>query len=190
MKPTAQVRRERLLELVREAGSQVAVAERIGKDKNQVYQWLLPDGHEAARNMGAKSARALEHAFDKPPYWMDADPDAFTVGDDSSLNLHSHDVRQSYAGRLNPATIRTVHEMLRWRFAFEDQQYDIETAPELFSLAYQAALSGSDEDKSALKAAVDAAIHKGSVAGDERRDDESAASTGPDPAKRRGSAGN
>jgi hypothetical protein len=184
MKPTAQVRRERLLELVRDAGSQVAVAERIGKNKNQVHQWLLPEGQDGARNIGPRSARALEHAFGKPEFWMDSDPDAFSQGAESSLTLHNHDVRQSYAARLIPDTIRTVHEMLTWRFKLEAQVYNIEAAPELFSLAYQAAVSGSDEDMSALKTAVDEALLRGRKADGERRDDEPATSPGPDAAKR------
>jgi hypothetical protein len=181
MKPISQIRRERLLELVRQEGSQVAVADKIIKNKNQIYQWLLPEGAEGARNIGPRSARQLETAFSKPKYWMDTDPEAFNGVSEPS---HNYDVRQSYAERLDPATIRTVHEMLRWRFEFEGQKYDIEAAPELFSLAYQVALSGSDQDRSALKSAVDAELRKGAKGTDERRDEEPTAGTQSDTAKR------
>lgn len=96
MKPITQVRRERLQELVLEAGSQVAVALRIGKDKNQIHQWLLDPGREGARNIGSKSARVLEAAFAKPEGWLDSDPEAFSsVSEPSPI----HDYRQSRAAR-------------------------------------------------------------------------------------------
>jgi hypothetical protein len=96
MKPIAQIRRERLQELVEEAGTQVAVANRIGKDKNQIYQWLLDPGTDGARNIGSKSARLLEAAFAKPDGWMDHDAEAFSGFGESSRN---HDYRQSRAAR-------------------------------------------------------------------------------------------
>lgn len=96
MKPITQTRRERLQELVREAGSQVAVANRIGKDKNQIYQWLLDPGADGARNIGSKSARILETAFAKPDGWMDSDPEAFIGVREPSPN---YDYRQSRAAR-------------------------------------------------------------------------------------------
>lgn len=70
MRPINEIRRENLLALVREAGSQVEVANRIRKDKNQVHQWLLVSG-DAARNIGPRSARLLEAAFNKPEGWLD-----------------------------------------------------------------------------------------------------------------------
>lgn len=102
MKPITQVRRERLQELVLEAGSQVAVALRIGKDKNQIYQWLLSPGEPGARNVGSASARVLEVAFAKPEGWMDSDPEAFSSAAESSRN---YDYRQSRATRPTPAIL-------------------------------------------------------------------------------------
>lgn len=185
MTPTSQIRRLRLLELIKEVGSQVAVADAIGKNKNQVHQWLLPEDDDAARNMGHKSARQIETAFKKSPGWMDSIPEGFSEVAESSP---TYDVRHSRLSRLSPATIRTSHEMLRWRFDYEGQRYDLETMPELFALAYQAAVSGEDSDKAALKAAVDQALLQGRENETIRRDVESAGSSGPNTAKR-GSSG-
>lgn len=74
MKPVSQIRRERLRQLVLEQGSQVAISDALGKNKNQVYQWLREPGTKGARNIGPASARRLEAAFSKPNGWMDADP--------------------------------------------------------------------------------------------------------------------
>lgn len=101
MKPITQVRRERLRELVLEAGSQVGVALRIGKDKNQIYQWLLEPNETRARNVGSKSARHLEAAFGKSEGWMDSDPEAFNDFTESSQN----DYRQSRAARPTAAIL-------------------------------------------------------------------------------------
>lgn len=96
MKPITQVRRERLRELLAEAGTQVAVALRIGKDKNHIHQWLLDPGSKGARNIGSASARLLEQSFAKGEGWMDTDPEAFiSVGEPSQ----DHDYRHSRAAR-------------------------------------------------------------------------------------------
>lgn len=181
MKPVSQIRRERLAQLLREVGSQVAIGDAIGKNKNQVYQWLLPEGEKGARNLSGPSARKIETAFNKPPGWLDTDSEGFSAIAEPSA---TYDVRQSYAGRLPPATIRTVHEMLRWRFDYEGQRYDLEAMPELFSLAFQAAVSGSDADKAALKVAVDQALLKGKEDDATRRDEEPAPGARSNTAKR------
>ena len=183
MKPVSKIRRERLAELVRQAGSQVAVAETIRKDKNQIHQWLLPEGVDGARNMGNASARAIETAFNKPYGWMDTAAEPFSSSSEQSPTLYNG---QSYAVGLSPATIKTVHEMLRWRFDYEGQHYSVEAMPELFSLAYQAAISGSDSDKAALKAAVDQALLKGKENAADRRDEAPVERARPSTAKRGG----
>lgn len=73
MKPIRDIRRERLAELVAEIGGQSAVAEKLHKDKNQVYQWLQPSESPASRNISDRSARAIELAFGRPRGWMDSD---------------------------------------------------------------------------------------------------------------------
>lgn len=184
MKPVSQIRRERLAQLILEVGTQVAIGDAIGKNKNQIYQWLLPDGEKGARNMSDASARRIETAFNKPTGWLDTLPEGFSGVAESTP---AYGVTQSYLGRLNPATIRTVHEMLRWRFDYEGQRYDLEAMPELFSLAFQAAVSGSDADKAALKVAVDQALLQGKDDDTTRRDDEPAPGARPIAAKRGGS---
>lgn len=109
MKPITQIRRERLQELVDEAGTQVAVGDAISKDRNQIHQWLLPPGTKGARNLGSKSARALEVAFTKPEGWMDTDPEGFSgVAADGVL----HDYRQSRAARPTPAILAEAVKVL------------------------------------------------------------------------------
>jgi len=77
MKPIRDTRRERLAELVAENGGrnggQSAVADKLQKDKNQVYQWLLPADNPASRNISDRTARAIELAFGRPRGWMDTD---------------------------------------------------------------------------------------------------------------------
>jgi hypothetical protein len=74
MRPISEVRRARLRELVEENVTQVAVADRLGKNKNQIYQWLLDPDKDGARNIRDDTAREIETAFSKPRGWMDSDP--------------------------------------------------------------------------------------------------------------------
>lgn len=73
MKLCSDVRRENLARLVAEVGTQRAVSERLGKDKNQIGQWLTAPGKANARNISDETARELERAFGKPLAWMDYD---------------------------------------------------------------------------------------------------------------------
>lgn len=156
MKPVSRIRRDRLAELVEEAGSQVAVAQKLGKDKNQIYQWLLDESERGARNIGAASARAIETAFNKPHGWLDHDPEAFSGPAEPSRPVHA---RQSYAERLDPAMIRDVHAGLSWRFLTDTGRiYDLDRDADLFALAYRFTVTGAEEDRAALKSAVDARI--------------------------------
>lgn len=64
-----EVRRENLNELVRQAGGkQSEFARMIGKDKNQLNQWL---GRAGTRNMSDASARHVETALRLPEGWLD-----------------------------------------------------------------------------------------------------------------------
>lgn len=74
MKPISVIRRANLAELVRQAGGQAPFGEKIGKDKNQVYQWLIEDeSNPQARNFTHTTARAIEAKCGKPPGWMDVE---------------------------------------------------------------------------------------------------------------------
>ncbi|MFQ6309889.1 helix-turn-helix transcriptional regulator [Lysobacter capsici] len=70
MKPIEQIRRENFAALVAAEPSQAAFARKIGKDKNQVSQWL---GRAGARNISAETAREIEAMLSKPAGWMDHD---------------------------------------------------------------------------------------------------------------------
>jgi hypothetical protein len=70
MKPVAQLRRENLARLV-DKYTQVGIAAKIGKDRNQIYQWLLEPGAKGARGMGGPSARIIEAAYGLPAGWLD-----------------------------------------------------------------------------------------------------------------------
>lgn len=71
VKPLRDIRRENLHHLTFEAGGQKALADKLGKDKNQVYQWGLPADNPASRNISDRTARAIEEALGKPRGWMD-----------------------------------------------------------------------------------------------------------------------
>jgi len=109
MKPITQIRKERLQELVNEAGSQVAVGEAIGKDKNQIHQWLLPPGAKGARNIGSTSARLLEESFHKPVGWLDTDSEGFSTVADSGA---AYDYRQSRAMRPSASILAEAVKVL------------------------------------------------------------------------------
>lgn len=64
-------RRANLAQLCHFNGGQSSVARKLGRDRNQVWQWLLPSSDPASRNMSDKSARRIEAAFGLPAYWLD-----------------------------------------------------------------------------------------------------------------------
>lgn len=76
MQTTRAKRRQNIALLVAEHGGQAAVAVRIGRDRNQVYQWMLPDESKASRGIGDVMAREIESAFGLPEGWMDAEHEA------------------------------------------------------------------------------------------------------------------
>lgn len=73
-----EIRRANLRILVDEAGSQVELAARVGKDKNQIHQWLLDPSQPAARGMRDGTARAIEKKCNRPEGWMDHERDRET----------------------------------------------------------------------------------------------------------------
>ena len=70
MKTRSDYRRENFAALVAKYG-QAGVANRIRKDRNQVYQWTLDPADKAARNISDRSAAAIEEAFGLPRGWLD-----------------------------------------------------------------------------------------------------------------------
>jgi transcriptional regulator with XRE-family HTH domain len=76
MRTVSEIRRARLLQLIEQAGSIQAVADKIGRSHAQVSQWKNMNTRSSGRPsvIGAESARLIEEAFNKPRGWMDADP--------------------------------------------------------------------------------------------------------------------
>lgn len=122
MRPIDQIRRDRLQELVKEAGGQSALASRIGKDKNQVYQWLADPGEAQSRNIGTRSARAVEAAMGKPEGWMDRDASPGHV---------------SQSWRPDPAILVQTQEFLEAAFAFQGKRFEMARDADLFADAYE-----------------------------------------------------
>lgn len=81
MKVIAQIRRERLAQLVRETGLTYAdISVRLGRSRRDATLSQIANAAKNTRTgrprqMGDDQARALEAAFDKPQGWFDADPD-------------------------------------------------------------------------------------------------------------------
>lgn len=72
MQPISVIRRVNLAALVQEAGGQAPFADKVGKDKNQVYQWLIEDeSNPQSRNMKHGTARAIEEICGRPVGWLD-----------------------------------------------------------------------------------------------------------------------
>lgn len=68
MTTIVEVRRANLAALAQREGGQAALARRIGKDKNQVNQWL---GRKGTRNLSDDTARQIEDALLLGRGWMD-----------------------------------------------------------------------------------------------------------------------
>lgn len=77
----AAARRANLSRLAGQVGGQAAIASRIGKDRNQVYQWLLPPDNPASRNISDASAALVERTFKLPSGWLDRADSAGVVPD-------------------------------------------------------------------------------------------------------------
>ena len=111
MKPLPQIRRERFLELVQEAGGPTEVAKRLdpekslGSRKSQVSQWSRESEANGARNIGHTSARMLERLFERPRGWMDTDPDSLSPRDEHVRNSPSS---ASYAARLDASILASA----------------------------------------------------------------------------------
>jgi hypothetical protein len=77
MRPIKDIRRDNLAYLVKirggGQGGQSAVARVLGKDRNQIYQWLRPRSNKAHRGISDETARLIEHAFSLPEGAMDHD---------------------------------------------------------------------------------------------------------------------
>jgi len=73
MSDTAETRRKNLAELVAQANGQARLAAQLGRDRNQVWQWLLEQDKRAARAISDRIAREIEEKTGKPKGWMDSE---------------------------------------------------------------------------------------------------------------------
>jgi len=135
MKPLSDIRRDNLAILVKEAGGQVAVANKIQKNKNQIYQWLLNAEEKAARNIGHASARLLETTFKKPLGWLDQ------THSDSVHNPEQRPIDNRASPASRPVRLDLGMLMLADRWTdilgrIEEVEYDRRTKMERFMEVY------------------------------------------------------
>lgn len=122
MQPISVIRRKNLAELVDEEGGQAPFATKIGKDKNQVYQWLIEDeSNPQSRKMSHSTARKIEALCDKPDGWLDV--------------LHEVGVReaaQEYRSQPERPTLDIIYramDFLEEMFEARGKQYDRRAYP-------------------------------------------------------------
>jgi hypothetical protein len=81
MRTIDDVRHDRLLELIQEAGSIQALADKLGKSHSQISQLKTRARRgEGRKSVGTTLAREIERTLGKPEGWMDTDPKACCTG--------------------------------------------------------------------------------------------------------------
>lgn len=136
VKPLRDIRRENLHHLTFEAGGQKALADKLGKDKNQVYQWGLPADNPASRNISDRTARAIEESLGKPRGWMDhehLDP----------ATARSAPAASSQSGGLDSGKLSASITFLEQQFALWDREFNAADQTLLIAGVYQR-LTASD----------------------------------------------
>lgn len=104
VKLTSEIRRENFAALVAKEASPQAAADRLRKDKAQVYQWLAEPGTGTARNIGPTSVREIEAAWGLPRGWMDHEHPEHAIAAPAE--------QASQTGRIDPARLRFAMELL------------------------------------------------------------------------------
>lgn len=136
MRPLREIRRDNLLRLITEEGGQKALADRLGKDKNQVYQWGLPTDNQASRNISDRTARAIEEATGKPRGWLDHDhPTTPAAGQSAAL--------ASQVGGLDSGKLSSSITFLEQQFALWGREFNAADQTLLIAGVYQR-LTASD----------------------------------------------
>jgi phage repressor protein C with HTH and peptisase S24 domain len=80
MRPVREIRKTNLIALMERRGeNQASFARALGKDRNQVYQWLKSEGESSARGISDTTAREIERTLGLPVNWMDQDHDGRVV---------------------------------------------------------------------------------------------------------------
>lgn len=168
MKPRDYCRRENLKALVALHG-QAGLAELIGKDRNQVYQWTRDKGTPGQRNIGSRAAAAIERALNLPHGWLDTDP---------ALN-HAPDGRQSGDEWATPSHLQRpdpamLVEAERWALIFQTAEgvrySDLRRMERVSEVYSRMAANGgrlSEQDHAAYLSQLDGLVSK-RRSGDER----------------------
>lgn len=121
MKPIKDLRREHLEFLSEKYGGQSALAALIKRDRNQVYQWLLPPESPASRGIGDKMARHIESSLFMEPgaldniMWLSADDHRLLSSPVSPSDATSRDSRQTGIRRVRIEGAVVMEENGFWR---------------------------------------------------------------------------
>lgn len=107
VKLVSEIRRENFAALVAKEASAQAAADRLGKDKAQVYQWLAEPGTVASRNIGPKSVREIEEAYGLPRGWMDHEHLSQEAEPGTDVSAAG-----SQMGRIDPHRLRLAMDIL------------------------------------------------------------------------------
>lgn len=117
MKPVSDNRRENLGHLVKRAGGQVAFANLIGKDRNQIGQWLMDPSATGARNIGNASARQIENALGLAVGSLDYPMDAALCSPLTPAGEHNYS--PGLASQFPTLDASILLEAERWALIFE-----------------------------------------------------------------------
>lgn len=132
MKPIDQIRRENLQALVAKEPSQAAFARKIGKDKNQVSQWL---GRAGARNISGDTAREIEAACGIASGWLDHD---------HIQHLETTPVTDSQPGRLDEEKLAASITWLQTLFNTWRRDFDPVKHSRLIAAVYAELLTPTE----------------------------------------------
>lgn len=121
------IRRENLEKLVKENGTQAALARRVGVSPNQLSQWL---GKGTARNISSDSARMIEAACEKPHGWLDVRHDeSQSARLDATKLAHLIEVVDSAAAKANrPISARAKAQIVVSLYESEQVPAAVEAA--------------------------------------------------------------
>jgi hypothetical protein len=140
MRTIDDIRHDRLLELIHEAGSIQALADRLGKSHSQISQLKTRARRNEAgdrKTVGTALAREIEEKLGKPAGWMDTDTKACCTGGEPSVY------------RDQPAPQRSRQDV--WRdaanhFSKVAARAGVQFDPETFMLFVDAALEQEQEE--------------------------------------------
>lgn len=67
------IRRRNLETLIRQHGGMSGLARKVARDRNQIWQWKLPDDRKERRRMESETAREIEKTLGLQRGWLDVD---------------------------------------------------------------------------------------------------------------------